>query len=562
MLLGFRSIQSTRSHQASSRAIGQRSLCIHQRSKSSQGPPHPISSSEPLSSGLSKEAWKIYVDRASQADEHSFKAWNLQMHNRILFAALFSAVLAAFVLESYQNLQPDPNSASVDLLQQILPTLQSNGRLSHATLNTSSAPGNFQPSSTDVCINALWYASLVISISTAFLAILAKQWIFNLSEDWEPTLVMKGRQRYFLRESRERWKLSSVLSWLPALLHVSLLLFFAGLAIFLQSINTTIAIVGGCLMAITVSIYVATHTISMLDCRSPYKTSVTTALVTAVLSALIELHSVIYTFHARIVTGVGLFHECCCRRRRHRSQSDLDLPRSETDDADTDILIFIRSVSEHAPPQPMGDFSDVRREMKAAFKQLLGRSANPRIWETDYLHRKCDDINAHVLTDLIRQGGDGRLLTKERCHFPSLPRYRRLFIDAGALSLLSHPLSYLPAHNRDRSLPLRPADKAAMLKLTQLLTEADGASLAQVEGVPVGTHVDPRPLPSSVVELIANLRLLATKTRCSSLASCDSYFMPVISSYPPRSVLGRMSFPSFVAYSTGTKNHPISDMIG
>ncbi|KAH9930646.1 uncharacterized protein B0H18DRAFT_992767, partial [Fomitopsis serialis] len=421
---------------------------------------------EPASSGLSKEVWRLYVDQASQADDHFFKAWNLQMDNLILFAALFSAVLAAFVVESYQNLQADPNAASVDLLQRIL-----------ATLHHS-----------DVCINALWFASLVISISTAFLAILAKQWLFNLSEDWEPTLEMKGRQRHFRREIRQRWKLSSVLSWLPALLHVSLLC-FRRLAVFLQSINTT-PHGRHCI------IYVATHAISVIDFRSPYKTSVTAAMTKAVVSPLVEILAVLYTFRFKLAGGIGLF-DGCCRRQRSGDQDDSEVSQREMAGVDPDTSRYIRLVSDNSPLQPERNYSDIRGEMKAAFTQL------------QYLYRNCDQIDAQVLAGLLMsyQEDDSQLLAGELCRFPPLLQHRHLFMDTGAL-LLSRPLSHMRVAYKDRSPRLYPADKARMLEqsimLTQLLTEADENDMQY----PSRVSVDTWSLPSMVFKRIADLSLI------------------------------------------------------
>lgn len=133
-------------------------------------------------------------------------------------------------------------------------------------------------------VNSFWFAVLVISLSTAFLAILAKQWLFNLSSGLSAGLEMKGRQPENRRENLRRWKSTPILSSFPILLHISLLLFFAGLLDFLWPINSTVAIVSASLVSATVFIYIVTHVLSLISVTCPFRTSVTSAILSSISS--------------------------------------------------------------------------------------------------------------------------------------------------------------------------------------------------------------------------------------------------------------------------------------
>ncbi|KIM35358.1 hypothetical protein M413DRAFT_56484, partial [Hebeloma cylindrosporum] len=96
--------------------------------------------------------------------------WKDEVQNLLIFAGLFSAVITSFVVESSKDLQPDPNTL---LLSQIV-TLIGN--------NTNGTPGippqiQLSPSPSSYRINALWFASLVLSLTTVLVGIISLQWL-------------------------------------------------------------------------------------------------------------------------------------------------------------------------------------------------------------------------------------------------------------------------------------------------------------------------------------------------------------------------------------------------
>ncbi|KIP01116.1 hypothetical protein PHLGIDRAFT_56054, partial [Phlebiopsis gigantea 11061_1 CR5-6] len=109
--------------------------------------------------------------------------WKDELNNLLVFAGLFSAVLTAFVVESYQSLQPDSASSTNQLLSQISVQLSSftiSPGFVNATSSipsTSPVPARFRPESTDINVNLLWFLSLTLSLVAAFFTIAAQQWL-------------------------------------------------------------------------------------------------------------------------------------------------------------------------------------------------------------------------------------------------------------------------------------------------------------------------------------------------------------------------------------------------
>jgi hypothetical protein len=93
-----------------------------------------------------------------------------------------------------------------------------------------------------VWVNALWFLSLVVSLTCALLATLLQQWARRYLKITQPRYSMhkRARIRAFFSEGVEKCLLPWTVETLPTLLHISLFLFFTGLVVFLCNVNLTI----------------------------------------------------------------------------------------------------------------------------------------------------------------------------------------------------------------------------------------------------------------------------------------------------------------------------------
>ncbi|KZW01777.1 hypothetical protein EXIGLDRAFT_744877 [Exidia glandulosa HHB12029] len=108
--------------------------------------------------------WRVYARAAQKRDSERLTQWNSSLDTLLIFAGLFSAVSTTFIIESYKQMQPD----YTELMFRAL------------VANTSGKEFVQQPfhvTESSRAVNCLWISSLIISLSTALIAILAKQWI-------------------------------------------------------------------------------------------------------------------------------------------------------------------------------------------------------------------------------------------------------------------------------------------------------------------------------------------------------------------------------------------------
>ena len=151
--------------------------------------------------------------------------------------------MATLVAVSVQDLRPNSQDISAFYLANIYKLLaNSNG--THVVippiLPDPSTP--FSPPKYAVWVNSLWFLSLVTGLTCALLATLLQQWARRYIKVTQPRYNPHKRVqiRAFFAEGVERLHLPWVVEALPILLHLSLSLFFGGLAICLFNINHTV----------------------------------------------------------------------------------------------------------------------------------------------------------------------------------------------------------------------------------------------------------------------------------------------------------------------------------
>jgi hypothetical protein len=76
-------------------------------------------------------------------------------------------------VESYKDLQPDPQQTSVILLTKITQQL---AEMSAGGQVNSTVPPLFQLQSSDIRVNICWFLSLILGLSCALAATLVQQW--------------------------------------------------------------------------------------------------------------------------------------------------------------------------------------------------------------------------------------------------------------------------------------------------------------------------------------------------------------------------------------------------
>ena len=166
-------------------------------------------------------------------------------------AGLYSTVLTGFLIDSKGLLKADPTDRIEYYLQQHSTILSQISQQLASIAPQASIPSTpplpfppFHPSAFDIRVNALWFLGLIFSLLAAFLAIVIQIWVrnnANVSKRYSDPLK-SARLLQYLREGSTRWNLPTVDEAVPALLQLSLFLFFIGLGDSLLNINKSVGL--------------------------------------------------------------------------------------------------------------------------------------------------------------------------------------------------------------------------------------------------------------------------------------------------------------------------------
>ncbi|KAH9057271.1 hypothetical protein EDB87DRAFT_1565550, partial [Lactarius vividus] len=174
----------------------------------------------------------MYLEMATEEDRKMVENWKADADGILIFTGLFSAAVASLITVSIQDIRPNPQDTSNFYLANIYQAIADPDR---PNISLPPSPPAFSPPNYAVWVNSLWFMSLVISVTCALLATLLQQWVRRYLKVTQPRYSphKRARIRTFFFEGVEKYLLPWVVDALPALLHVSLYLFFAGLVVFL-----------------------------------------------------------------------------------------------------------------------------------------------------------------------------------------------------------------------------------------------------------------------------------------------------------------------------------------
>ncbi|EIW55849.1 uncharacterized protein TRAVEDRAFT_152410, partial [Trametes versicolor FP-101664 SS1] len=263
------------------------------------------------------------------------KRWKEEIDTYLVFAGLFSAVLTTFNVQSYLLLQPAAPDPSFAVLQQI------SSQLASFSINPPFV-NSTQPASTDranadspppvprwaVWLNALWFAGLILSLASASVGIMVKQWLNEYSAGVSGNARSVAQMRQYRLNHLRTWHVEDVVNTIPVLLQLALALFLTGLLILLWSLHGTVAAVAStlvCLLgvftAVTTLLPLVNHQCSYLTPQirainsiwqpKRYAYWVCTSISTGhhtVTRILTSAQHLLYTFRQRLRLYVSLAH--------------------------------------------------------------------------------------------------------------------------------------------------------------------------------------------------------------------------------------------------------------
>ncbi|KAJ7469809.1 hypothetical protein B0H11DRAFT_2192939 [Mycena galericulata] len=156
--------------------------------------------------------WQEYARAANAHDEQLLRQWNQNLDTMLIVATLFSAVVTAFVIETFQDLGPSAQDLTNGLLLDVVQAIK-NPQLNNSQANVE--PPEFVPSSNNVWINGLWFTSLACSLGDAAIAMLIKQWLNAYSFGLPASPQLRSRMRQHRFNALIRWKTPEIIGFLP-----------------------------------------------------------------------------------------------------------------------------------------------------------------------------------------------------------------------------------------------------------------------------------------------------------------------------------------------------------
>ncbi|KAI0247728.1 hypothetical protein BJV78DRAFT_1285312 [Lactifluus subvellereus] len=224
--------------------------------------PDPLESNDP-----SSKMWAFCISQAEKHDTALAERWKADMDGILIYTGVFSATVAAFIIESYKLLKPDFGEQSVRLLGQVTGQLTA---ISNGTPYPLRRPLTFGP---DVMC-------LFLGLSCALLATLVQQWTrrYLRLAQYETTQQRRVRIRTYLFHGMHVFHTRWVVENISLVMHAAIFLFFAGLIDFLFAINDEVARVVLVAFCVLAAAYIVVTALPVIYHQCPYQTPLTSCI--------------------------------------------------------------------------------------------------------------------------------------------------------------------------------------------------------------------------------------------------------------------------------------------
>lgn len=155
-------------------------------------------------------------------------------------------MVTACVIQAYQDIQQIPTNQAIALIL-INYGAQANQTFTNESMtvlsNLASNLATQGSYTSSIRVNVVWFLSLILSLTTVLVGIIALQWIreYNHYSD-RSSAKRKLAIRNMRTDGLEKWKVPEIIAGLPLILQTAVILFFVGLIDFLLNISLVVAI--------------------------------------------------------------------------------------------------------------------------------------------------------------------------------------------------------------------------------------------------------------------------------------------------------------------------------
>ncbi|KAK0470810.1 hypothetical protein IW261DRAFT_921597 [Armillaria novae-zelandiae] len=130
----------------------------------------------------------------------------------------------------------------------------------------------FTLATTDVWVNGLWFTSFSLSLATALVTVLVKQWLHHYLALQTGTPREQSHVQQFRYGGFRKWHVLVIIGLLPVLMHLALGIVFVGLTVFLVPLRPGLSWVIGVGTVAAHTTYLMTVSVPILYPQCPYHT--------------------------------------------------------------------------------------------------------------------------------------------------------------------------------------------------------------------------------------------------------------------------------------------------
>ncbi|KZS91423.1 hypothetical protein SISNIDRAFT_487407 [Sistotremastrum niveocremeum HHB9708] len=185
--------------------------------------------------------WAAVLQTALKRIHEQVESWKDSLDTTLLFIALFSAIVTAFLIPTIAALSPSPGENTDDLLQSLIDVVLQIASLNGLKTPTFTPPEPFVPASSDEVSASLWFSSLIVSILCAGLSTFARFQMLDIEEIPIGRKFVEKVMRLKDREMLARWLLEPTFDALNWSIVIAIGLFMAGLLLQLWHLHTFIS---------------------------------------------------------------------------------------------------------------------------------------------------------------------------------------------------------------------------------------------------------------------------------------------------------------------------------
>ncbi|KAK0459280.1 uncharacterized protein EV420DRAFT_1215107, partial [Desarmillaria tabescens] len=205
------------------------------------------------------------------------RRWQDDMATLLIFAGLFSGgVLTVFLIEFYTTLQPDYEEISIRQQRLISVNLQAllnttTGAPAYPIFDTTDALSDFHVPRSALWTQGLWFSALVCGISVALLAWLVKSWLLDYVKGMNSgNTYDRAHRRQHRHDALLSWHVPAIIASLPALMHLTVMLFLIGLVILMWQLNRAIGYIMLSMVILLACIYAGSTLLPLFWPSCPY----------------------------------------------------------------------------------------------------------------------------------------------------------------------------------------------------------------------------------------------------------------------------------------------------